>query len=326
MFPWYLTAGGSVAGAAPTLSSVTANGGSVGDSAGGYTLTLTGANLTGTSGVTVGGVAATAVSVVNSTTVTCTAPSSSSGSKSVVATTPNGSNGANTLFRYASFADYAFTGLWVASYPGTNWPATASAGVSSTTGALVAGVSPSVGTAANTRTPATMNGTTQYLTNATQLSTLFSTTAGTIFCVYRPAAAKTAQASGSEYLDPYCFGDFTNGGLGLSYSSGGFKGFLYDGAYKVIARASAVATPAAVTFTWNGSNLNLDVSGTAASPVAAGAFAAPTANSVAMGSSYNGVSLLQGDMFVVGCSNTVLSAGTIADLKSIANTRFNFSM
>jgi len=82
---------------APTLTSISPN---VGGISGGAAVTLTGANFTGATGVTIGGVACTSVVVVSATSITCVTPAGSAGDASVVVTTPDGSNGANTLWRY----------------------------------------------------------------------------------------------------------------------------------------------------------------------------------------------------------------------------------
>ena len=71
-----------------------------GRTAGGTSVIITGSDFTGAPAVTFSGVAATDVTVVDSTTITCTTPAGSAGSASVVVTTPLGSNAANTLFTY----------------------------------------------------------------------------------------------------------------------------------------------------------------------------------------------------------------------------------
>ncbi len=81
----------------PTVTSVTPSSGST---AGGTSVTITGTNLTGATGVTIGGAAATSVVVTNATTITCTTPAGSAGTGSVVVTTAGGSNAANTLYTY----------------------------------------------------------------------------------------------------------------------------------------------------------------------------------------------------------------------------------
>ncbi|MBK8207357.1 MAG: IPT/TIG domain-containing protein [Planctomycetes bacterium] len=82
---------------APTVSGVSPPSGDV---AGGYTVTITGTNFVGVTGVTFGGTAATNVVAGSATSLTCTAPSHAAGSVSVEVTTATGTNAPNTLFTY----------------------------------------------------------------------------------------------------------------------------------------------------------------------------------------------------------------------------------
>ena len=91
-------------GPAPTVTSVSPNSG---DYSGGTSVTITGTTFNGATAVTFGGVAATSFTVVQATPVspatqiTAVTPASSVASAvSVVVTTPNGSNAANTLYTY----------------------------------------------------------------------------------------------------------------------------------------------------------------------------------------------------------------------------------
>jgi hypothetical protein len=84
---------------APAVSSISPPSGRT---SGGTSVTITGTNLTGATSVTFGGTAATNVSVVNSTTITCTTPARTAGTVSVLITTPGGTNAANTLYTYVS--------------------------------------------------------------------------------------------------------------------------------------------------------------------------------------------------------------------------------
>ena len=77
---------------------------SSGPPAGGTTITISGTQLGGTTSVTVGGVAATSVTVVNSTTVTCVTPAGSGAGKSVVVTNAAGSATVAAAFSYSSFS------------------------------------------------------------------------------------------------------------------------------------------------------------------------------------------------------------------------------
>lgn len=73
--------------AAPTVTNVSPNSGSIN---GGQAVTITGTNLTGTTSVTFGGTAATAVTVVSATTVTATTPAHAAGLVNVALTTGGG--------------------------------------------------------------------------------------------------------------------------------------------------------------------------------------------------------------------------------------------
>ena len=81
----------------PTVSSVSPN---FGSALGGTAITITGANLTGGSSVTVGGVAATSVVVVSSTSVTAVTPAGTVGARSVAVTTPIRTATATNAFTY----------------------------------------------------------------------------------------------------------------------------------------------------------------------------------------------------------------------------------
>jgi hypothetical protein len=77
----------SVSSCAPTTGSTN----------GGTAVTITGANMAGVTSVTFGGTAATGVSVVNSTTITCTAPAHTAGLVSVAVTNGYGTGSANAF-------------------------------------------------------------------------------------------------------------------------------------------------------------------------------------------------------------------------------------
>ena len=83
--------------AAPTVTGVSPSGGLP---AGGTSVTITGTNFTGATGVTFGGTAATNVVVVSATSITAKTPAKTAGAVSVVVTTPGGTNAANTLYTY----------------------------------------------------------------------------------------------------------------------------------------------------------------------------------------------------------------------------------
>ncbi|MEN9642893.1 MAG: hypothetical protein RIR77_2082 [Planctomycetota bacterium] len=85
---------------APVITSVSPN---FGSQFGGTPITIVGSNLTGTTSVTIGGVAATNIAVTSATQVTAVTPfSATSGAKAVAVTTPSGTFSAPDLFTYTA--------------------------------------------------------------------------------------------------------------------------------------------------------------------------------------------------------------------------------
>ncbi len=82
---------GSGSAPAPTVTSVSPNSGSID---GGTAVTITGANFVSGATLTVGGTAATDVTVVSSTSITATTPAHSAGAANVVVTNSDGQSGA----------------------------------------------------------------------------------------------------------------------------------------------------------------------------------------------------------------------------------------
>lgn len=74
---------------------------STGTTAGGTPVTIKGTNLTGVTGVTFGGTAATQVKVVDDTTVTCVTPAKSAATVAVVINDDNANVAAGSVFTFA---------------------------------------------------------------------------------------------------------------------------------------------------------------------------------------------------------------------------------
>jgi hypothetical protein len=85
----------------PPAATVTSVGPATGGIAGGTVVTITGTNLTGSTGATFGGAAATGFSVTNATTAVATTPAHAAGAVAVVVTNPNGNGTAAAAFTYA---------------------------------------------------------------------------------------------------------------------------------------------------------------------------------------------------------------------------------
>lgn len=89
----------AVAAGAPALASITP---ASTPAAGGATIKLFGSGFKGATAVTIGGVAASNLQVLDDTSMTVTVPAGTGTGKSVIVTTSGGSNPANALFSYGS--------------------------------------------------------------------------------------------------------------------------------------------------------------------------------------------------------------------------------
>ena len=117
----------------PTYVSVSPSSGVAGTS-----ITVTGTNfIAGLTTVTIGGVSATAVSVTNSTTLTCTVPtvSSTNGAYNIAITTPSGTGTGTGVFTF--YAPATITGFSPGSFYSGSGGAMTITGTNFTAGATV---------------------------------------------------------------------------------------------------------------------------------------------------------------------------------------------
>lgn len=313
-----LIASGAVA---PTLTSVSTSGGAVGDIDGGYSATLTGTGFTGATSVTFGGVAATSVVVVSSTSITCVVPARPSGASSVIVTTPGGSNAANSAFEYFSPAQLSLSEWHRAPYSAAPWAANGSAGASTGRTATSTGFDPTAGTAVNGRAPALFaRASSQALNASVANNTLFSTAAGTFICL---AKTTTQQAvSGTAYGDGNLLSDPTNAETTAGLTSSGFVACIYDGAYK---RPTAIAlannTWGACEMVYDSSTLSTRVNGGTAQSVACGAYTPVTTSAPKIGYGYN-IGYLDGSILEWMTSTTAISLANRDKIRAYLNTRY----
>jgi PKD repeat protein len=91
----------------PTFTGITPSSGST---SGGTFVTITGANLTTTTGVTFDGIAATGITVVNDNTITTTTPAHAAGAVTVIVTTPGGTATGTNAYTYVTVPVATFSG------------------------------------------------------------------------------------------------------------------------------------------------------------------------------------------------------------------------
>ena len=133
--PWVMQMAtfAAVSGPVPTVTSVSPSSGSSG---GGTAVTITGTNFVSGAGVTIGGVAATGVTVVNSTTITATTPVGTAGAVTVTVTNPGGQSG-SLASGYTYVAGPAVTSVSPSSGPAAGGTAVTITGTNFASGATV---------------------------------------------------------------------------------------------------------------------------------------------------------------------------------------------
>jgi hypothetical protein len=227
-------------------------------------------------------------------------------------------------------ATLSLDGWYKASYGGSPWSPTASAGTSGANGTLVtSGVAPGVGAAVNALDPASFDGaTTGLVTNTAAMSDMISVGSMTLIVLFKGAVAVAATAN--FYDDPALVTDGGGGGnVGLVYTSSGIRAGVFQGASNQtnsIALATGVWALCALRF--NGSTVKCRVSQaggtTDATPVASGNPAFGSAMFV--GKNYAATKFLQGDILEVMTSKTELSDANLVSIRGYMNSRYALAL
>jgi hypothetical protein len=170
----------TAAAAAPMVSSLTPK---AGPTTGGGTVTVTGSNLTGATGVTFGAVAATNLRVLSNTQLSATVPAHAAGSVNVTVTSPAGKSAISTGDRYTYDAAPAVSAIS---------PATGSAGtvVTLTGTGFISGASVKFGTIPATKT---------VWVSTTQLKATVPAGSGTVPVTVTTAGGTSAASSGDRF-------------------------------------------------------------------------------------------------------------------------------
>ncbi|WP_265502826.1 putative Ig domain-containing protein [Paracoccus beibuensis] len=99
----------------PAIPSIAGLSPSAGNTAGGSSVVLTGTNLTGVTGVTFGGTAATSYSVNSDTQITATTPAHAAGPVHVAVTTPGATTILYNAYTYIPSSDATLSNIWIGS-------------------------------------------------------------------------------------------------------------------------------------------------------------------------------------------------------------------
>jgi hypothetical protein len=225
---------------------------------------------------------------------------------------------------YTSFnpATLPLAGWYRASYTGTPWTPTASAGTSGTNDDMTeATFPPTVGVAVNSFTPADFDG---HRLQGAGFNSYCSGPAGTVVALFYADTA-TAEA-GFAYNDPAIVSDTING-FNLGFSDGGVGLAFYDGGWKYPTKVPcSTNTWNMAVARWNGSTVEISVNGGAWSSIAASDMLI-SAHALAFGFvQIASVAYLDGKILEVMTAQATLSDVDIANIKSYFETRYGITL
>ena len=217
-------------------------------------------------------------------------------------------------------------GYWRASYTGSPWVGTATAGDSGTRDASN-GAAPTVGAAVNGFTPAVYNGSSQFLNLDGTIGDYITTTAASGWVLINPTAL--AAPAANIYDDPQLLSD-SNGIIGIAVNSSVIQIWALTNAGVQLGPSFALPAAAWAVFQWKivGTDFvaRLD-SGAWSAPVPIAGVWSALGGFARMGVRYTGsVAFFEGQMLEQFVSKTVYADSVFDDLIGYLNTRYALSL
>jgi hypothetical protein len=316
--------------AAPTISSINYAQGDV--AGGGQSIVLTGTNMSGVTTINVTMSAGTlsytlSPSGTTATTVTfaITAHAAATGTFSV--TNPGGTSG-TIAFEFWSPASLSLSNWQKANYASAPWAGNASAGASTGRNLITAGSDPTTGATQGGFTPASFNGTANYLQSAVSGSSLWTVGAGSIFALYLPTSTVAAAAAGSPQLDPCIVSLSGAGQVCFALNSTGLRCAIYDGAFEERQHATGATngTYFLGKMKWDSSVLRSGVNAAWGADVAAGAIVGGVAFTPFVGAENSATKFFAGRLLEFGTSTTAISDANYDKIRLYCNQRYGVSV
>jgi hypothetical protein len=308
--------------AAPTLSSVDV---SVGDAAGSVTIVLAGTNLTGTTGVTLGGTACTGVVVDSDVQVTCVTPAKTASETAldIVLTTPGGS--ATLSSAYTAWAPSLLSPtVWLrADYAASPWADESGNGRDATE----ATNPPAVGTALNGWDPADFDGAADQMTLPGTLDTYINAAAWSFVFLYYADTVPADPGAGSRFLTENlasCAGSYfviamTDSGVSIEAADG-----VSAGSY--VTQACSTGAYHAIFCKYDGTTLYVGIDQVAYS-IETYANIADLSYTLRIGTEYTGAAaFIDGRMAEVIAMDTEISDAARTKVLAYINTRYGLSL
>lgn len=220
-------------------------------------------------------------------------------------------------------ANLALTSWFRASYGGSPWTGTSSAGISGLHNVSEGTNFPAVGALVNGLAPADFDGTNDILAYAVNNTTFFGTT-GTVWYLFyadaAPADPGTVYARGNVLTDP------VNAETTFGFTSLGITATIYDGAYKSHTIACGAGAWHLAQWKWNGTKLRGRVDGGAWTEVACGNYTSGTPSPLRMGSSYVNTVRFDGRILDLATTNFALTDTDFDGVLAYARDRYNLAL
>jgi len=229
----------------------------------------------------------------------------------------------------------ALQGWWRASYSGSPWTGTASAGGSNGRNISEATNPPATGAAVNGRTSADFDGSNDQLTTATACTTFVSDAAGSLFCLFYADAAAADPGTAGYYSNPSFFVNDGDGYLGFGFNAAGVVLGSYDstsGTFDSVGTACATGGWHLGQARWDNSAgggaglMEVRVDSGGWTTMAKLVEVSLSANGVRVGTSFTGAFFFDGKILELGAAQTKFSDATFDNIKSYVNARYALSL
>jgi hypothetical protein len=212
------------------------------------------------------------------------------------------------------------TGWWRASYSGSPWVGTASAGASGSRDLTEATNPAGAGATQNGYTPAAFDGIVQELSNGLAMSNFVSLGAGTAIALVN---VTSAPATTTPHQDPGIWAEAGDNVL-LTFSTSGAAACIFDGVQQSVVVPCSTAAYHLLQMKWDGSDLKLRVdSGTWASTSCGAVAGLP--NGLVVGKN-PGWAFLDSQVLELMFSSSTLSDDECDTVKSYINSRYALSL
>ncbi len=223
----------------------------------------------------------------------------------------------------------SLSGYWRASYSGSPWVGTASAGSSSGRDLTQSTFPPQTGTAVNGYTPANFDeANPDYLNTADNNNTLMSSTASSGWFLLKSTSVPTA--FGDDYADGNLMSDNVNAETTVGHVSVGGTAKLvacfYASSYIRVELAMTANAWHLAQWKHDGVNLKIRVDNSGWSSVACGTLSFLTPSVLTTGLGYGGGTKLTGDVLEWAVSDTAISDANFDNVRTYCNSKYALSV